>query len=80
MSLTDHHGDHDDFGGLHRDLLATGRRVGRRRLLRLAGGIGASFSALQLMGCGGNDSPTAPSTGTSTGTCLLYTSPSPRDS
>jgi len=73
MSLTDHHGDHDDFGGLHRDLLATGRRVGRRRLLRLAGGIGASFSALQLMGCGGNDSPTAPSTGTSTGTASTGT-------
>jgi protocatechuate 3,4-dioxygenase beta subunit len=68
MSLTDyHHGDHDDFGGLHRDLLATGRKVGRRRLLRLAGGMGASFGALQLMGCG--DSPTAPSTTTgSTGT------------
>jgi protocatechuate 3,4-dioxygenase beta subunit len=60
MSLTDQHGDHDDFGGLHRDLLATGQRLGRRRLLKLAGGIGASFSALQLMGC--SDSPTAPST------------------
>ncbi len=65
MSLTDHpHGDHDDFGGLHRDLLATGRKVGRRRMLRLAGGIGASFGALQLMGCG--DSPTSPSTSTTT--------------
>jgi len=66
MSLTEHHGDHDDFGGLHRDLLATGRRVGRRRLLQLAGGIGASFGALQLMGCG--DSPTSPSTTSTTGT------------
>jgi protocatechuate 3,4-dioxygenase beta subunit len=67
MSLT-HHDDHDDFGGLHRDLLATGRTLGRRRLLRLAGGIGASLSALQLMGCG-DDNPTAPSTtGTTTTT------------
>jgi protocatechuate 3,4-dioxygenase beta subunit len=67
MSLTDHHhGDHDDFGGLHRDLLATGRRLGRRGLLRLAGGLGASLGALQLMGCGDNESPTAPSTSTGT--------------
>ncbi len=58
--------DHDDFGGLHRDLLATGRKVGRRRLLTLAGGIGASFGALQLMGCGGDSNPTSPSTTTGT--------------
>ncbi len=25
------HDDHDDFGGLHRDLLATGAEIGRRR-------------------------------------------------
>jgi protocatechuate 3,4-dioxygenase beta subunit len=58
--------DHDDFGGLHRDLLATGRKVGRRRLLTLAGGIGASFGALQLMGCGGDSNPNSPSTTTGT--------------
>jgi protocatechuate 3,4-dioxygenase beta subunit len=58
--------DHDDFGGLHRDLLATGRKVGRRRLLTLAGGIGASFGALQLMGCGGDSNPASPSTTTGT--------------
>jgi protocatechuate 3,4-dioxygenase beta subunit len=58
--------DHDDFGGLHRDLLATGHALGRRRLLRLAGGLGLTFGALPLFGCGG-DSPTAPSD-TSTGT------------
>jgi protocatechuate 3,4-dioxygenase beta subunit len=65
MSLPDHD-QHDDFGGLHRDLLATGRKVGRRRLLTLAGGIGASFGALQLMGCGGDSNPTSPSTTTGT--------------
>ena len=58
--------DHDDFGGLHRDLLATGRKVGRRRLLTPVGGIGASFGALQLMGCGGDSNPTSPSTTTGT--------------
>ena len=52
--------DHDDFGGLHRDLLATGREVGRRRLLTLAGGFGASVGALQLMGCGGDSNPDLP--------------------
>ena len=60
--------DHDDFGGLHRDLLATGHKVGRRRLLTLAGGIGASFGALQLMGCGGDSNPNSPSTTTGTTT------------
>jgi protocatechuate 3,4-dioxygenase beta subunit len=57
--------DHDDFGGLQRDLLATGHALGRRRLLRLAG-LGLSFGALPLFGCG--DSPTTPSESTSTGT------------
>jgi protocatechuate 3,4-dioxygenase beta subunit len=66
------HDDHDDFGGLHRDLLATGAAMDRRGLLRLAARFGAAASALQLLGCGGS-SPTSPSdtttdTGTSTGT------------
>jgi protocatechuate 3,4-dioxygenase beta subunit len=66
------HDDHDDFGGLHRDLLATGAAMDRRGLLRLAARFGVAASALQLLGCGGA-SPTSPSdtttdTGTSTGT------------
>jgi protocatechuate 3,4-dioxygenase beta subunit len=66
------HDDHDDFGGLHRDLLATGAAMDRRGLLRLAARFGVAASALQLLGCGGS-SPTSPSdtttdTGTSTGT------------
>jgi len=48
-----HHDDHDEFGGLHRDLVATGEVIDRRRALRLAAGFGASFGALQLFGCGG---------------------------
>jgi protocatechuate 3,4-dioxygenase beta subunit len=55
----DHH-NHDDFGGLQRDLAATGAAMDRRALLRMAAGFGAGFSALQLLGCGG-DSPTSPS-------------------
>jgi protocatechuate 3,4-dioxygenase beta subunit len=66
------HDDHDDFGGLHRDLLATGAAMDRRGLLRLAARFGVAASALQLLGCGGS-SPTSPSdtttdTGTSTST------------
>ena len=36
--LQDHHDDddHDDMGGLHRDLTATGSALGRRDVLRAA--------------------------------------------
>ena len=44
-----HDGDHDDHGGLHRDLSATGSAMGRREVLRrFAFGAGA----LALLGCG----------------------------
>ena len=59
------HHDHDDFGGLHCDLAATGMAMNRRGLLRLAAGIGAGFGAIPLLGCGGS-SPTAPTTNTDT--------------
>ena len=42
------HNDHDEFGGLHRDLGLTGVAIGRRQLLRF--GLGAG--ALYLLGCG----------------------------
>ena len=47
-----HHDDHDEFGGLHRDLLETGAVIDRRRALRMAAGFGMSIGALQLLGCG----------------------------
>ena len=69
MTTLDVHDDHDDFGGLHRDLLATGAAMDRRGLLRLAARFGMSAGALSLLGCGGSSSPTSPtSTGTTTGT------------
>ena len=40
------HHEHDDFGGLHRDLVATGAAMNRRGLLRLAAGIGAGLGAI----------------------------------
>lgn len=54
---------HDDFGGLQRDLTSTGVAFGRRRLLRIAAGLGA----LQLVGCG--DPRADDLTGTDGGTC-----------
>jgi protocatechuate 3,4-dioxygenase beta subunit len=45
------HEHHDDFGGLHRDLRATGAALDRRGLLRMAARFGATFGALQLLGC-----------------------------
>lgn len=45
-----HHpdGEHEDYGGLHRDIWRTGRVLRRRDLLRLALGAGA----LTVLGCG----------------------------
>jgi protocatechuate 3,4-dioxygenase beta subunit len=43
--------DHDDFGGLHRDLFATGARMSRRHWLRLAAGLGLTLGTLPLLGC-----------------------------
>lgn len=63
--------DHDDFGGLHRDLQSTGARIDRRHLLRLAGRLGAGAGVLQLLGC--NDSPTSPSSTAATMTTVTTT-------
>jgi protocatechuate 3,4-dioxygenase beta subunit len=60
------HEHHDDFGGLHCDLAATGAAMNRRTLLRLAASFGACFGSLQLMGCGGGDTPTSPSESSAT--------------
>src|SRR5215217_225773 len=49
------HHDHDDFGGLHRDLFATGAAVDRRGLFRIA----AQLGAVTLFGCGSTTAPTA---------------------
>lgn len=66
-----HHDDHDDHGGLHRDLLATGAAMDRRGILRLGARFGAAFSAIQLVGC--SDSPTSPTTTASTTTATTTT-------
>src|SRR5947209_3687447 len=43
--------NHDDFGGLHRDLIATVGAMNRRQLLRVAARFGAGAGVLQLLGC-----------------------------
>ncbi|HEX8029657.1 MAG TPA: intradiol ring-cleavage dioxygenase [Vicinamibacterales bacterium] len=63
--------DHDDFGGLQRDLLATGAAIDRRGVLRLGARFGAAFGALQLVGC--SDSPTSPTAVTTTPTTSTTT-------
>ena len=63
-----HHDDHDEFGGLHRDLRQTGAAMDRRRALRLAAGFSVSLGALQLLGCAG-DSGDEDITGPITGGC-----------
>ncbi len=52
-----HDDEHDDHGGLHRDLSATGAAIGRREVLRrFAFGSGA----LVLLGCRGAGASTGP--------------------
>ena len=58
------HDDHDDFGGLQRDLRATGAAMDRRSVLRLAARFGGAMGALQLLGCGSG--ATAPSSASTT--------------
>lgn len=63
----DEHQHHDDFGGLQRDLLATGTAMDRRGLLRMAARLGAGIGAFNLLGCGGGaTAPTTTSTTTTT--------------
>jgi protocatechuate 3,4-dioxygenase beta subunit len=69
--MTEH--THDDFGGLQRDLLATGAVIDRRGLLRMAAKFGGAVGALQLFGCGG--SPTQPAGTTTTPTTTTPSTP-----
>ncbi len=52
--MTHHHAhddQHDDYGGLQRDLIATGASMGRRRVLQLAAHAGVGMGLLRLLGC-----------------------------
>lgn len=69
-----HHDDqHDDFGGLHRDLLQTGTIMDRRNALRFAKRLGMGLGALQLLGCSSTSATGTlvpdPTGGTTSGSC-----------
>jgi len=51
--------DHDEFGGLHRDLRLTGAAMDRRGALRLAARFSASLGAIHLLGCSGDSADDA---------------------
>ena len=63
----DHDDDHDDKGGLHRDLLETGAAMDRRRMLRTTARLGVALGAIPLLGCAGDDSITGSDTNGTTG-------------
>ena len=69
----DHHDDdHDDHGGLHRDLLETNAAMDRRGMLRMAARYGVALGAVQLIGCGADAAALAGTETTSsngTGSC-----------
>ena len=67
MAHHPHDDDHDDFGGLHRDLNATGTVMRRRDLLRYAIGALALFGCADATGTAGTIDPET--TGGSSGTC-----------
>lgn len=51
------HDDHDEFGGLHRDLRLTGAALDRRQVLRVAVRLGAGLGVMQLFGCRSTTDP-----------------------
>jgi protocatechuate 3,4-dioxygenase beta subunit len=59
--MAEHH-EHDDHGGLQRDLTATGAEMDRRGLFRMAARLGAGFGALHLAGCGSSATSPTPTT------------------
>jgi len=64
-----HDDDHDDKGGLHRDLLETGAAMDRRRMLRTTARLGVALGAIPLLGCAGDASSiTGSDTNGTTGT------------
>jgi hypothetical protein len=66
-----HHDDepHEDYGGLHRDLLATGSQMSRRSALRMAAKVGMGASVLQLLGCSSSSDITGSENNVPGGSC-----------
>lgn len=67
MRVAEREPEHDDYGGLQRDLRATGVAMDRRGLFRLAASMGFGAGALALVGCSGSTtSPTGSTSSSST--------------
>src|SRR5262245_42955202 len=62
--------DHDDHGGLHRDISATESAMDRRRMLRLAARFGATLGAMQFVGCAADASTMTGSDPSSSANCV----------
>lgn len=60
---------HDDFGGLHRDLRATGAVIDRRGLFRIAARLGVGLGTLQMLGCAKGAADPSDTGNTGTATC-----------
>jgi protocatechuate 3,4-dioxygenase beta subunit len=73
LHTSSHHlhddGDHDDFGGLHRDLLATGAVMPRRRMLQMAANAGVGLGLFRLLGCSSTTEPIEETTNPVVGAC-----------
>jgi protocatechuate 3,4-dioxygenase beta subunit len=63
-----HDDDHDDHGGLHRDLTETGAAMDRRGMLRLAARFGVALGGLQLIGCASDAAAVTGTDGATSGT------------
>jgi protocatechuate 3,4-dioxygenase beta subunit len=63
-----HDVDHDDHGGLHRDLKETGAAMDRRGMLRVAARFGVALGGLQIIGCGSDAAAIVGTDGTTGGT------------
>jgi protocatechuate 3,4-dioxygenase beta subunit len=63
-----HDDDHDDHGGLHRDLRETGAAMDRRGMLRLAAQFGVALGGLQILGCASDAAAVTGADGTTSGT------------
>jgi protocatechuate 3,4-dioxygenase beta subunit len=59
--------DHDDHGGLHRDLVATDAAMDRRGMLRVAVRFGVALSAIPLIACAADASTVTGSDTTTAG-------------
>jgi len=67
LRTNQHDDDHDDHGGLHRDLKETGAAIDRRGMLRLTARFGVALGGLQIIGCASDAAAVTGTDGTTGG-------------